>query len=116
VDHGVFFVGGVGCKPGWIIEAVVHDPGFCGKGRTGFIGITTDGDHVIEFVFAEFLGCLALVTGDIDADLAHGLYGKGIEAVLFDTRGVGFHDISPEVAAQALGHLTAAGITGAEEK
>jgi hypothetical protein len=50
---------------------------------------------------------------DIDPGLGHDFDGKRIQTVRFDPGRVRFDNISSQIPGPALGHLAAAGITGA---
>jgi hypothetical protein len=39
---------GRGGKPWRVVKATVDDPGAAGKNRTGFMGITINGHHLVE--------------------------------------------------------------------
>ena len=88
-------------------------PWECG---TGFIGVITDGDHVVEMLTEEFFDVLGSVTGNIDADLLHDFNGNRID---FGWRGAGAFDfelVAAVMAEDPFGHLGAAGVARAENE
>ena len=107
--------GGLG-ECGRIVEADVNDFGLAGKNGTSFVGVSADGDDVVEGDMGEGIDVLGGVLGDVDAGFGHGFGGEGIEDVGFDAGGPGVDDVGLEVAGPAFGHLGAAGVSGAEEE
>ena len=94
----------------------MNDPGFSREYRAVFVGVATDGHHVIEINVLEGIDMLGFVLRDIDAGFGHDFDGVGIEAMSFDAGGVRFDLIAFELAGKSLGHLAAAGVAGAEEE
>jgi hypothetical protein len=49
------------------------------KKRTLFIGITAQGNHEIKGLPGEFLKCLGVLTGDVNAQFSQNNCSKGID-------------------------------------
>src|SRR5207253_4354479 len=99
-----------------IIESYMNDLGFSRKYRAILAGMIADGHHVIEFNVLEGIDVLRLVIGNIHAGFGHDFDGAWIQAMGFDAGGVGLDLVAFERAGEALGHLAAAGVAGAEEE
>ena len=94
----------------------MNDFGFAREYGAVFVGVATDGDDEIEINVVERVHVLGLVMGDIHAGFGHDFDGVGIEAVGFDSGRPGLELVAFELAGEALGHLAAAGVAGAEEE
>ena len=116
VVKGFFFRSGELGQAGRVVEAGVDDFGFSGENGAAFIGVGAHGNDVIKGNVSEFIDVLRALARDVDPGFSHDLHGIGVEAVGFDAGGVGLDLIAFERAGEALGHLAAAGVAGAEEE
>src|SRR5207245_3942947 len=79
-------------------------------------GGVADGDHCIEALAREFGNGFRAMRGDIDTDFAHGFDGKRTDADGSGPGAVDFKRVASEMPQEALGHLAAHGIAGAEDE
>src|ERR1035441_8574003 len=101
---------------GGVFEAPVNAARLDREHGAAFFGVVAHGDHVVEGLAGEVVDVLGPVAADIDAEFRH--HGDGFRP---DTAGAGsggvhLHAIAGHVAEQALRHLTAGGVAGAENE
>src|ERR1035441_2875628 len=99
-----------------VFEAPVNAAPLEGEHGAAFFGVVAHGDYVVEGRAGEVVDVLGPVAADIDAEFRH--HGDGFRP---DTAGAGsggvhLHAIAGHVAEQALRHLTAGGVAGAEDE
>ena len=86
------------------------------KDGTMLGGGVADGDHCIEALALEFGNGFRAMRGDIDPDFAHGFDSKRTDADGSGPGAVDFKRVAAEMPQEALGHLAANGIAGAEDE
>ena len=102
---------------GGVIEAPMETGHLSGIHRADLVGITADGDDDVDPARQELVHVLGGVRGDIHAGLSHDLDRKGMHiAGWLRTRAKNISRIADRRTQEALGHMAAAGITGAEDK
>jgi len=62
----------------WIIKTPVVPVQLSGKHRARLIRISANGDHSFHRLLEEIVHVLAMVTADIDPDLAHHFDAEGV--------------------------------------
>ena len=84
----------------------------CGEHGALFVGVVTNGDHVIEVLVSELVYRLRTVFRDVDAEFAHRLDCLWSYLRRRDTRTRNFETIAGEIAQQSFRHLAARGVAG----
>ena len=97
-------------------NAPVHALGSAWKDGAVFCGRVADGDHRVEALALEFGNGFRAMTADVDPDFAHGFDGKRTDADGGGPGAVDFKRVAAEMPQEALGHLAAHGIAGAEDE
>src|SRR5258706_15892663 len=84
--------------------------------RTAFPCVVADGEHVIKTLPRELIHRLRAMPRDVDPDLFH--YGDGFESNLNRLRSgaLDIETLAGIVPQGPFGHLTAGGISGAEDQ
>jgi hypothetical protein len=91
-------------------------PGFSGKKGAGLVGLVAKGDHGVEFDALQGIEMFGGLSGNIDADLGHGLDRPGVDSMWLHAGRININGIALQVSRPAFGHLAAAGIPAAQEK
>ncbi len=98
-----------------VFEAPVVAIYLAGKGRARLVGVSANGDHGVDPRVEELVEVLGSVSGYVDADFLHDLYGLWMHVA----RGLGsggehLVSVAERVSEDAFGHVAAAGVSGAE--
>jgi len=105
------------CGMSGVIEAPMETVELTGEHRACLIGVATDGDDGINGAIQELIKMLRAMPGDIDADLLHHLDGLGVNIPGGLGSSAGNLDkITSSGAKHALGEVTAARVSGAENE
>src|ERR1039458_8271692 len=109
-------IGHVLCQLRRVFEADMNLLRLPGKNRAMLVGMTADGDDIVEVDWPDVFERLRVMPGEVHARFRHDFDGVRVHAVLFDARRIRLDDIAFEMARPALGHLAATGITSAKEQ
>ena len=100
----------------WIVESLVNHPGGARKCGTGLVSVPAYRDDDVQWLIAKIGNRFAPVTRDVDADFGHHLDGERVKAVRYDPGAECLDIVVPQVTAETLGHLAAAGVPGAKKE
>lgn len=111
--EAVFFGAGDG---GGVREVVVEAVGVAGVDGAGLLGVVADGEDVVEGLVGELVDGFGAVAGKVDAKFGHDADGfrpdeGGSGPGAFDRE-----DVAVVMTEEALGHLAAGGVRGAEDE
>src|SRR5579863_5564306 len=101
---------------GGIDEAVVDGHGSSGKNGAEFAGIVTYGKHVIETLAGEIVDVFGAVAAQVDANFLHDGNRFRTDFRRVHARAEDLKAIAGIVPEQALGHLAASGVAGAQDQ
>lgn len=110
-----FFIGPGGV--GGVVESPVIAVYLAGEHGAGLIGVAADGDDGIDLLPEEFVHVLGVVATDVDADFGHGGDGLRVNvASRLRACALDVEDVPCGLAEDSLGHVAAAGVSGAEDE
>ena len=87
--QGLLRVLGRGGQPWRVVKAAVNDPGAAWKGRTGLVGVATDGDHLVKGEVLHGVQGFGPLRREVDADLSHDPDRQGVQGFRVRPRRVG---------------------------
>jgi len=87
------------------------------KNGTNLVRVLADGDHGLDLLIQEFIQVLRPMLGDIDPNLFHRLNRQWMNVARWvRSRAPDFKKIFCSLAQNPLGHMTPAGVPGAEDE
>ena len=102
---------------GGIVKAPVVTVHLAGKHRACLIRVATNGDDGFDLAVKELVHVLAVVAGNVDADLGQRLDGERMDVSGgFRASALDIEKIPCGVAENPLGHVAAARVAGAEDE
>ena len=83
--------------------------------RAAFIGIAAQRDHLFDVIKRDVIKTFGRLSRDVDANLLHDPHGERMDAFRFGAGAENFKSTVGRLPGETFGHLTAAGVAGAEK-
>ena len=87
-----------------------------GEEWASLVGVVADRDHIVKLLLYEAVDGLGALPADVDPLLGHDLDGERMELARLRPGAYSLDVTSPDVAQEALRHLTAGRVVSADEE